>query len=449
MGDATAKLLAMCGEADPFAHPQDEVVPLQVEAIAERFQTGRCHIPLLAQRAGDIGVESITDLPDVVPLLFSHTTYKSYPDSFVAQGRWDMMCRWLRTLSSFPLDGVDVSGVRTVDEWLQRLWDAGHHVFSSSGTTGKCSFLDQTASDRETSTDGFIVNLRCMQGVAAEQDRPVFLLTPRRGAHRFVDVLGGFSRAFGRPDAVYWLSDQPATAAEINRLGMLQHAMGQGRATPQEIADLKRFASERQERMRGDITALLKAILRHRGEPAIFIGLWAQYWMIMEAARSQGIPDGGFHPDTVLFAGGGLKGAQLPADHQDQIRRFFGLDVSRVHQAYGMVEMSTMLPGCAAGRYHRPPWIVPLILDRPGEHLLNAPSGEVTGRMAFFDVTLEGRWGGLISGDQVTADFSACPCGRPGPTIAHIVRYTDLPEGDDKLTCAGTMDAYIKGLIDA
>ena len=86
-----------------------------------------------------------------------------------------------------------------------------------------------------------------------------------------------------------------------------------------------------------------------------------------------------------------------------------------------------------------------LPLDAPGEELLDASDGEIEARAAFFDLSLEGRWGGVISGDRVTVDFRACDCGHKGPTIGpEIVRYADL-EGGDKITCAGTIDAYVRG----
>ncbi|MFV8164791.1 hypothetical protein ACNQVK_22350 [Mycobacterium sp. 134] len=65
-------------------------------------------------------------------------------------------------------------------------------------------------------------------------------------------------------------------------------------------------------------------------------------------------------------------------------------------------------------------------------------------RGAFFDLSLEGRWGGVISGDRIDADFGECHCGHQGPTVGpDITRYADL--GGDKITCSGTIDAYVRG----
>ena len=50
----------------------------------------------------------------------------------------------------------------------------------------------------------------------------------------------------------------------------------------------------------------------------------------------------------------------------------------------------------------------------------------------------------VISGDRVDVDFAKCACGHHGPTIGpDIVRYADL--GGDKISCAGTIDAYVRG----
>jgi hypothetical protein len=89
--------------------------------------------------------------------------------------------------------------------------------------------------------------------------------------------------------------------------------------------------------------------------------------------------------------------------------------------------------------------VVPLVLDDTGEKLVHQPEGLVQGRFAFFDTALEGRWGGVITGDRVTADFSARDISVvPGS----IERYSILEGGDDKLTCAGTIDAYVRGVME-
>lgn len=113
-----------------------------------------------------------------------------------------------------------------------------------------------------------------------------------------------------------------------------------------------------------------------------------------------------------------------------------------------MQELNVRLPKCAEGRYHVPPDLTLFVLDRDGEAFAPVSDGQVEGRAAFFDQTVDGRWGGTMSGDRIRADLGGCPCGRPGPTVFdEITRYSDLPDGDE-ITCAGTMDAYVRGFIE-
>jgi hypothetical protein len=116
-----------------------------------------------------------------------------------------------------------------------------------------------------------------------------------------------------------------------------------------------------------------------------------------------------------------------------------------------MTELMNLMPRCEASRYHRPPGLITLVLDRTGERLLtaaDASGGLAEGRFGFLDLGFEGRWGGLISGDKVTIDFAArCACGRPGPTLLdNITRWAQTGE-DDHIGCAGTIDNYIRGAV--
>ena len=143
-----------------------------------------------------------------------------------------------------------------------------------------------------------------------------------------------------------------------------------------------------------------------------------------------------------------MKGIALPPDYQAQVDRFYG-DVVRT-SGYGMTEMAQMTVRCEARRYHRAPGLIALVLDGPGERLLteaDAVDGKVEGRFAFLDLSFEGRWGGMISGDRVTMDFGRCPCGRNGPTILETITRWAPPGQDDHIGCAGTIDAYVRGAL--
>jgi hypothetical protein len=169
-------------------------------------------------------------------------------------------------------------------------------------------------------------------------------------------------------------------------------------------------------------------------------------YTIAEAVRARGHGGPEFHPDNALMLAGGLKGAVLPPNYREYILETLNVSEERVYHLYSMQEITTPFPMCGSGRYHVPPWVLLLPLDETGERLLEPGNAEVEARAAFFDVSVEGRWGGVITGDRITADFRPCACGHQGPTVGReITRYSDLP-GGDKITCAGSIDAYVRGV---
>jgi hypothetical protein len=113
-----------------------------------------------------------------------------------------------------------------------------------------------------------------------------------------------------------------------------------------------------------------------------------------------------------------------------------------------MTEISQLAPACSSQRYHVPPGVILLLVDGPGEVLLNREHGIATGRFAFLDLAVEGRWGGLIAGDRVEVDFSECACGRNGPTITDTIERWAPPGEDDYIGCAGTLESYVRTEID-
>src|ERR1700677_111937 len=83
MTTAVDQLVNLIDESDPFAHDSEDIAALQLCAMNERLTERRAQIPVLERRLRDLDVAKIGSFDDIVPLLFAHTTYKSYPESFV------------------------------------------------------------------------------------------------------------------------------------------------------------------------------------------------------------------------------------------------------------------------------------------------------------------------------------------------------------------------------
>ncbi len=448
---ALEDLLQLAQAPDPIMAADDftpeALVQLQLAAADERLQEMRKVVPILEQRAGDVGVNTVRELDDLVPLLFSHTTYKSYPESFVTKGQWRHLLTWFGTVSATSMENVDLDGVQDIDEWAARLADAGHFVFGSSGTSGKSSFIDQTQRDVDRIAEHATRIWGWPHPPSRDKRRPIFSLTPSQGPAKLAYLCKAQINTYGRPDAIYTLTDDPIRMSEINEIMRLQEAMAAGRATPSQVAQFEENLADKADSMHERYLWLARALDAHRDEPITVLGCWPQHWSLLEACEELGISGGGFHPDGLFFGGGGTKGLALPDDYQDVTRSFFA-DMN-VYTCYGMSELSTQSPMCESGRFHVPPWMTLLVLDETGEHRRDGGSGTVTGRSAFFDPVWESHWGGLITGDWITADYGRCECGRPGPTVENSVRRARDVIGieDDKISCAGAVEAYIRGAI--
>ncbi|MGF6735111.1 hypothetical protein OKW50_007283 [Paraburkholderia youngii] len=440
------------GDSDPFRNHPENLRELQLAAMKERFAERREQIKLLRRRADDVGIADVNRHTDMVPLLFAHQIYKSYPEQFIDNGRWKHLSVWLQTLSSKRVGDVEVNGVDNVDAWMDRLRDAGHHVFSSSGTSGKCSFVSQTRADLDNVTES-CVKLGVYGNALIQRDfgkRPVFLMMPPGGAHRHIEPVLNAAKRLGAESTLMF--DDPVLASSTISMGRMRRAMADGSAKPSEVAAFQEQAVARHRHTGAMIDRFLDKLTARREVPVLVQGNWSLHWTLVERARQRGIADGICHPDTVITAGGGLKGTAAPADYREQVIRFYGIRPENVQNSYGMTEMIGTGPWSdVAQGYAICPWIVPFVLDKSGEHLLNPSDGQgvVEGRFAFFDLLAEGYWGGFITGDKVTVDFS--PTGNTdglrGPLVRQVGRYADLEEGEDKLSCAGTMESYVRGMI--
>jgi len=432
-----------------FDQPPANVHDMQIQAAQELFRERIEQIPLLRHRAEEAGITQIDSLEQLVPLLFSHTVYKSYPQSFIDNNRWDRMLQWLQTLSVADVSNVNVDGVRDVDEWLERLYEAGHRPLATSGSSGKCSFLNHTAGDQENKA----LHYKHATGwpfAKAEPNRALFWLGPIKGYNSAIESAQIGRVNWGRPGAMFALTEEPLLISEVSRAAAMRKAIAEGTALPEEIQAFEASARVKAQEGAAAMRLLAEKILDHRHEPIMVSGLWAQHMMIIQCARERGIGDGEFHPGAIIQAGGGIKGVALPEDYKEQVERFYGNVIRPA--AYGMTEMAQLMPRCEAGRYHRAPGLIWLITDEPGERLLTPADADendrVEGRFAFLDLLFEGRWGGVITGDKVTVDFSDhCPCGRHGPTLLdNITRFSQIGQ-DDHIGCAGTLDAYIRGAL--
>jgi hypothetical protein len=448
MGRAADELLNYMPSRSGFELSFSEIDALQIAAVNERLQEQGERIKIVSMRAKDAGITEVRSRKDIVPLLLPHTAYKSYPESVLIEKKWDRLTKWLGTISAYPTNNVNLSGINGMDEWIDRLQQAGHYVSCSSGTTGKSAMLTCSEKDIAHGKQD-LINAVCW-GAGIEPDQSLRMFGT--GAVASVpknNALGeGLFRSFSRQDTRPFVSTAPPmTIGSITDMIVMRKRIADGTALPEEIAAFEATAAERQKAMAEATAATAGAIIEARRDKLFITGMWAGHYTMAAEIRKRGYGQKDFNPDNVLFVSGGLKRAQLPADYREFVYETFNIRPERTFMSYGMQEIQSNMPrsrGC--GRYHVPPWLVCLPLNENGDELLPTDQGPIEARAAFFDLSMDGRWGGVISGDRIEIDFSPCSCGAKSPSIADtITRYADI-KGDDKIGCAGTVDAYVRGL---
>jgi hypothetical protein len=424
----------------------------QLAALQLRFNSLKPRLTALAKVAEEQGVTRIDAIEDVVPLLFPHTVYKSYPLSFLEQGRFDRLTKWLGSLTTTDLTKVDLSGVDTIDGWIQALEKGSDlapiHTF---GTSGKLSIIPRTKEHLRVTVT---VNARCIRDFNGADSGPDLLVNHmpliapsyRHGASSIARGMKLMADLYGKGEALFLYPDAYFSADVASLAGRLRAAEARGEAgqlqlPPSLIARRAEFAAREAQRGQDMDNFFNQASERFAGRDVFLFAVWPILFEWAEEGLKRGIK-GVFGPNSVLTSGGGSKGKVLPPDYKERIFEFLGFE--RHMEFFGMSELMANAPRCAHNRFHFPPVVIPFVLDpETGESLPR--TGRQTGRLALMDLLPDSYWGGFVSGDRVTMGGfdEPCACGRTGLYIdADIQRFSDLKNGDDKINCAGAPEAH-------
>jgi hypothetical protein len=423
----------------------------QLEGLQLRFNQLRDKVGYLKKLADRDKIDAVDSLEAVVPLLFEHTVYKSYPASLLEKSRFGMINSWLEKLTTVPLKHVDVSECDSIDSWIA-VMDAETDlcVHHSSGTSGTVSLFPK--SKGELAAFGKLYPLRFQrfgESRPSEEQPKAHVVSPsfRRGssAHFRINEQYFERIAHGDPEFMHTAFPGAMSADILYLAGRLRAAKTRGDLDrleiPQSLLDrLSAFETDGAARS-AQMQAFLEDIGSSLAGQRVFMACAPTYlWPMAEKALARG-REHVFSPNSVISTGGGAKGMVLPDNWKTEVMRFAGVD--RLPMNYAMTEMNANNMLCDNDRYHIAPWIIPFLLD-PDTSALLPRTGTVTGRLAFYDLLPDTHWGGFISGDEVTMTWDhPCGCGREGPFInSRIERYTDKRGGDDKISCAASAEAH-------
>jgi hypothetical protein len=430
----------------------DALSSMQLAALRFRFTELRERIPVLSTIAGEQGIADFARLEDVVPLLFQHSVYKSYPASLLLKGRFRQLTHWLDRLTTAEVSTAPVDDCESIDEWLDVL-DAHTdlRVAHSSGTTGTMSFLPRSRSE----WDKLLRAVRCGLFMFADPEYtddhsaetfdivwPAF----RSGRTGFMRVAGLALEHFAAGDEARFhaLHRGRLSADAMFLAGRIQAARARGELEQLDIGPALRARADDFQRTQRELVDAMpeyfaRVIETLRGERVWVFGTWNILYDLARSGLDRGLR-GVFSPESVITTGGGAKGMVQPDGWEQVVCEFAG--VPQMQRVYGMTELMALNHACPHDRYHLEPWIVPFVLD-PADGSPLPREGERTGRGAFFDLMAETCWGGFITGDEITLDFSACDCGQTSPHLGmRIERYGEKQGGDDKITCAASDQAH-------
>jgi hypothetical protein len=453
---------------DPYEHfgyhntrihslPREEVEAVQLAAMNLRLQERRQQIQMLAKLADGQGIRQITSLDAMAPLLMPHDVYKSYPVSLLAKQQFPKLNTWLSRLTRYDPTTVDVSKCDSIDSWLTKLRDETPlDVATSSGSSGTCSFFPKSKRDYLLSVMGLRVQLAQKFGQGSKQgdihDKIHAIIPLYSDGHAST---GSFSKyfceIFAKGDSNYWhtafnfkiSSDLMWLAAR------LRAAAAKGDASkvdvPASLLARRGEWEKAQKEMPAQQLAFVNRMIKQLQGQRVFVMSTSN---LLYAAAKRGLDEGlsgVFAPDSVFMGGGGAKGVPLPDDLEEIVCKFF--NTSRMISSYGMTEMNSFSVLCDHDRYHMLPWSTVYLLDLDSGRPLPR-KGKQTGRAAFFDMTQDSTWGGLITGDLVTVDWDhPCECGRTSVALEKkIDRVSEIQGGDDKISCAATPAAQAEAM---
>lgn len=453
---------------DPYGHfghhntrihslEREEVEAVQLAAMRQRLTERREQIQVLQKLADAQGIAEVGSLDELAPLLMPHDIYKSYPVSLLAKGKFDALNTWISRLTRHDPRAVDVSACDSIDSWLTKLREETPlDVATSSGSTGTCSFFPKSKADYRVSVMGLRVQLAQpfrQDPRPGDINDPIHAIVPLyRDGHASTGAFPKYIReAFCKGDdsKLHTAFDFKISSDLMWLAARLRAAAAKGDASKVDVPPSLLARREEWERSQAEAPArqmefINRMVTELTGQRVFAMGTSNMFYAVAKRGLEEGIR-ASFSPDSVLMGGGGAKGVPLPDDLEEVICGFFGFE--RMTSGYGMTEMNSFSILCEHDHYHMLPWVTVYQLDLESGQPLPR-KGVQTGRAAFFDMTQDSTWGGLVTGDLVTIDWdNDCACGRKSVALRKkINRVSEVQGGDDKISCAATPAAQAEAM---
>ena len=360
----------------------------------------------------------------------------------------------MNKLTAHDLNGLKLGKTERIDSWINALAEQTEIMpWVSSGTSGKMTFFPHSFEEMDRFARTYAMTLL--------QD---FGDDPIEASSRQMEEIwpfyrypgGGMNHDFELRIKYLFDGDESRFHAMFPATNSLdiRYLQTQMRLTKLEDRDkmdtseeLREEAKAFEKQMNEMPTAMdgffAKCTEELNGKPVFMLGTWPMMYQMAQLGLAAG-REKVFDAGSRILAGGGRKGTVLPDNWQDDVLRFTGVD--KLGGLYGMTELLGRHTQCEHGHIHFDPWVITLLLVPETSKPVHR-QGRQTGRYAFYDLLADSHWGGLISGDKMTVEFSEpCLCGASSAYIvdAEIGRWADERGGKDDIVAPGSAKALAK-----
>jgi hypothetical protein len=440
--------------------PYDTSLAAEVrrEALLLNHRHYLASVPAYRTFAEEAGVGSaIRDLEPIKrELLSTDDVFKSYDPTWLDERRYDSMNGWLGKIFHERIS-FDTAGIRTIDDWIERLMGHGVRVIYSSGSSGRFSFVPRDAATWHrfsVAPSAYMTSIALELNGASAMQRTLYggaarLLDPFTFAnvlHRkampehtgvFLAFRGGH---MGTQIVAQELAKRMGSSTflyESHLSASTLRLLATGPKSPEDdrtIADFRAATVGQKDARFAHVVSTLEQASRE-GRKVFLAGAPYLFKELVEAARSRGtiaLPKG-----SIAMTGGGWKtfSGEKIEQHalHEMVAEAFGMPVTSVVDAYSMAEIHGVVPRCEHGRYHVPPMIEAMVVD---EEMRQLSGKDVTGTFAFLDPFALSYPGFIVTGDRVRmVDDETCACGVHGPAFLEIGRAS----GREVKGCGGVM----------
>jgi hypothetical protein len=387
--------------------------------------------------------------------MLSADIFKSYRTDWLDDGDFGLMNQWLSGIYHKRID-ADVSGVSTIDQWLEHLAGAGIDVVYSSGTSGAFSFVPRSKGDWALAKTA---NIACLAPLLARRIGGAFSGKLLKAAGRMMppDAFARLAGKQGLPDfAAVFLSFRNGSMGnqalirelasffrrscflyDMDITGEALRCLRRGARTEADMQLLEEMQAEVTGRREANYLRIIDDIRQSTGEGRkVFIfGAPFQLKELGEVIRSSNrqlcLTKG-----SIILCGGGWKSFAGETVAREvligMLTDSLSIPPETVMEGYSMTEINMLTLRCEHGRFHIPPVIEPVVFDEALEPL---EGNDVTGIFGFMDPLAVSYPGFIVSGDYVRFVDEECACGLSGPALTEIGR---MP-GSEVKGCGGIM----------